>query len=153
MFMNTIKRFILLTVVVSFFSFVKAQTVEVRIINVRTDVGQLYVGVFDSQESFKKEDGFYRQKILKSEIEDGNYSITIQLSPGTYGVSVLDDVNMDGKMNYNLIGIPTEGYGFGGFKHRGLKKPTFDDFSFTIEKGQYIQFDVELRYFELNFKK
>ena len=153
--MYTIKRFILLITVLSLslFPFVKAQTVEVRIINVRTDVGQIYVGVFDSQEAFKKEDGFYRQKIIKSEIEDGNYSITIKLSPGTYGISVLDDVNMDGKMNYNLIGIPTEGFGFGGFKHRGLKKPVFDDFKFTIEKGQHIQFDVELRYFELNFKK
>ncbi|HPM11209.1 MAG TPA: DUF2141 domain-containing protein [Paludibacter sp.] len=153
--MYTIKRFILLITVLSLslFPFVKAQTVEVRIINVRTDVGQIYVGVFDSQEAFKKEDGFYRQKIIKSEIEDGNYSITIKLSPGTYGISVLDDVNMDGKMNYNLIGIPTEGYGFSGFKHRGLKRPVFDDFSFTIEEGQHIQFDVELRYFELNFKK
>jgi len=65
--MYTIKRFILLITVLSLslFPFVKAQTVEVRIINVRTDVGQIYVGVFDSQEAFKKEDGFYRQKNYK----------------------------------------------------------------------------------------
>ena len=148
-----IKRFITAIFISAFLSFVKAQTVELRIVNVRTDVGQICVGVFDSQEAFKDEQDCFRRITLKSEFEDGDYSMTIQLSPGTYGISVLDDVNMDGKMNYNLIGIPTEGYGFGGFKHRGLKKPVFDDFKFTIEQGQHIQFDVELRYFELNLKK
>ena len=133
--MYTIKRFIIAVFSLGFLSFVKAQTVELRIVNVRTDVGQIYVGVFESQEAFKKEQVCFKQLILKSQIEDGNYSMTIQLPPGTYGISVLDDVNMDGKMNYNLIGIPTEGFGFGGYKHRGLKKPVFDDFSFTIEEG------------------
>jgi len=153
MLMNTIKCFFLLTAVLSFFSFVKAQTVELRILNVRSNTGQLCVGVFDSQESFKKEQPCFEKICHKNQFEEEHYSMKIQLPAGVYGISVLDDENMDGKMNYSLIGVPTEGFGFGGYKHKGLKKPVFDNFSFSLEEGQHIQFDVELRYFELNFKK
>lgn len=31
---------------------------------------------------------------------------------GVYAVAVLDDRNMDGKMDYDMAGIPTKGYGF-----------------------------------------
>jgi uncharacterized protein (DUF2141 family) len=46
----------------------------------------------------------------------------------------LDDENSTGKMEYNMFGIPREGFGFSNYYHKGLLKPHFDAFSFSVKK-------------------
>jgi uncharacterized protein (DUF2141 family) len=44
---------------------------------------------------------------------------------GTYAVTVLDDTNMNGKMDFNFIGFPTKGYGFSNDAKATLSPPSF----------------------------
>jgi uncharacterized protein (DUF2141 family) len=124
-----------------------AQTLEVTVSNIRTNNGQLCVALFDSEEGFKKEQPCWEKSYPKSQIEQGEVVLTICVPPGIYGLSVLDDENMDGKMNYNRIGIPQEGFGFSDYQHKGLRRPALKNFTFSIEKNQVLKIDVVLKYF------
>lgn len=125
-----------------------AQTIHLEITGIKNTTGQICVAFFDSNEAFKKErpcfEVFYNKhtRMTNGRIED-----ILKLKPGIYGVSVLDDEDSSGRMRYNLIGIPLEGYGFGNFEFRGLKKPAFDRFSFELNAGECKTIRVKMQYF------
>src|ERR1700674_817586 len=50
---------------------------------------------------------------------------------GTYAITVLHDSNMNGKMDFNLIGLPTKGYGFSNGAKATLSPPPFSAASFS----------------------
>ncbi len=124
-----------------------AQTLEVIISNIRTNKGQLCVAIFDNEDGFKKEQPCWEKSYSKSSIEQGKIVLTICIPTGTYGLSVLDDEDGDRKMNYNLIGVPQEGFGFSGYRHKGIRKPPFNNFIFRVEENQTEKIVVEMKYF------
>ncbi|MGA2409887.1 MAG: DUF2141 domain-containing protein [Candidatus Binataceae bacterium] len=56
---------------------------------------------------------------------------------GTYAATVLDDSNMNGKMDFNVIGLPKKGYGFSNDAKATLSPPSFSAASFKYS-GQGI---------------
>lgn len=48
------------------------------------------------------------------------------LAPGRYAVQVLHDANDNGRMDANLVGMPTEGYGFSN-NPQLMRKARFDE--------------------------
>jgi uncharacterized protein (DUF2141 family) len=110
--------------------------------------GQICVAIFDSQPGFKSEkpywEGFYKKN---DRVKNGNLYLEISLKPDIYGISVLDDENEDGKMRFNLLGFPLEGFGFGNYEPRGIRRPHFNDFSFELKKSQILDISVIMKYF------
>lgn len=123
-----------------------AQTLEVCIKNIRNTKGQLCVAIFKGDEDFKTEVPFWEMKYCKSEIHDKTIRIVISILPGEYGLSVLDDENSDGAMNFNFIRFPLEGFGFSNYKHQGIRKPRFKQFSFNATINQKMLINVEMAY-------
>ena len=123
-----------------------AQTLEVCIKNIRNTKGQLCVAIFKSEEDFRAEVPFWGMKYCKSEIKDKTGRVLIPVLPGEYGLSVLDDENSDGAMKYNFIGFPLEGFGFSNYKHKGIRKPRFKQFSFDATINQKMLISVEMVY-------
>lgn len=125
-----------------------AQTIHLEITGIKNATGQICVAFFESKDAFKKEipsiEVFYNKqtRMTSSRIDD-----IVMLKPGIYGISVLDDEDSNGRMRYNLIGIPLEGYGFGNFEFRGLKKPAFDRFAFELKAGESKTIRVRMQYF------
>ncbi len=72
--------------------------------------------------------------------------VKFSLDPGIYGLSLLDDENSNGKMEYNFFGIPKEGFGFSDYYHTGITKPKFDAFKFSIDKDQTKRITIRIRY-------
>lgn len=118
---------------------------SIEISGIRNDKGVLQVGVFMSQESFREEKPEYEFTQLKRGVENGRIVLRTELPEGKYGISVLDDENDDGRMNYNILGIPREGFGFSDYTHRGMKKPRFDNFSFDL-RPEKNTVKVKMRY-------
>ena len=118
--------------------------VEVVIEGVRSKKGKLVIAIFKDQESFEKRKPIKKVVLNKSEIE-GN-EIAFNISPGTYGISVLDDENDNNLMDYNFFGMPKEGFGFSNYYHKGLSEPHFDSFQFEILDGMIKKFYIRLRY-------
>jgi uncharacterized protein (DUF2141 family) len=55
-----------------------------------------------------------------------------RLSQGVYAVYVFHDENMDGRLNANFFGIPTEGYGMSNNPRKRAGKPGFDETDFHV---------------------
>jgi len=54
------------------------------------------------------------------------------LAPGRYAITGFHDENNNGKMDYNFIGIPKEGFVFSNDAKPGLSAPSFDACAITI---------------------
>jgi len=122
-----------------------AQEVEVTITGLKNNTGQIVIGVFKDEATFQKENAFLSKSFRKEEITEGKMKVTLSLEPGVWGLSLLDDENMSGLMEYNFIGIPREGFGFSDYYHSGLTKPKFDAFRFTLEKEKK-KITIKVRY-------
>lgn len=109
--------------------------------------GQIAIGIFKNDYNFQNElpdDGFLFEK---SDAQDGKMTVQFYLPPGeTYGIAFLDDESGDRVMNYNFFGLPKEGFGLGGYYHRGLMKPSFDDFKFYLPENEVLEMNSPVRY-------
>jgi uncharacterized protein (DUF2141 family) len=134
---------VLLSLSIYFFG----QTLDIQIKNIRVGKGQICVAVFANEAGFKAEKTVWETKCPKSKVVNGELRLKIRIQPGKYGLSVLDDENENGKMEYRLFGIPSEGFGFSNYYQKGIRKPAFDDFSFIVEKDEVRIITVFMKYF------
>jgi len=124
----------------------EAQNIEVTVTGIRSDKGQIAVGVFRDNESFEAEKEYMGLKFPKEEVHNGTLTFNFSLTPGVYGLSVLDDEDSDLKMKYGMLGIPREGFGFSDYYHTGVTSPKFDSFKFTVEENTVKKISVRMRY-------
>lgn len=126
---------------------VNCQTIHLTLINIKKGPGQLCIAVFDSEFGFRKEQPIWEYFIPKAREHEDSLDIKISLPVGRYGISVLDDANGDGQMNYRFPGIPAEGFGFSNYYHRGLKRPKWEQFMFETRSDQNAKVLIEMQYF------
>jgi uncharacterized protein (DUF2141 family) len=119
--------------------------VKVVFSHIRNNKGSLRLGIFKTQEEFESEQPFKRISIPKTELNNNSLTALINLPDGTYGISVLDDENNNAKMDYNMVRMPKEGFGFSNYYHTGFSKPKLNQFVFTVIKGS-IQIHCKMRY-------
>jgi uncharacterized protein (DUF2141 family) len=124
----------------------KSQNVEVTVTGIRNTNGQLVIGIFKDNESFQAEKSFLEKRFVKTGILNGEMKVQFNLEAGIYGISLLDDENSNGKMEYNFLGIPKEGFGFSDYYHTGLTKPKFDAFRFKLDQAQTLKINIRIRY-------
>ena len=145
--MKSILKYLFYVFVFTFTGNICAQEVYLQIQNIKTTTGVLCIGVFDGEENFKNEKTHKMVKHEKTKMINNEMLVKLKLEPGNYGISVLDDKNNDGKMNWKYLTIPREGFGFAGYYHTGLKKPHYNNFNFNIESEEKKCMIVKLRYF------
>jgi uncharacterized protein (DUF2141 family) len=54
------------------------------------------------------------------------------LEPGAYAISTFHDANGNGALDKNLLGLPTEKYGFSRDAARPMGPPRFEDAAITV---------------------
>ena len=145
--MSQKKLLILSILIASVLQIASAQILDVRIQNISNTKGQLCIAIFTDEAGFRVEKTYWETKCPKALVVNGSFELKIPLIPGNYGLSVLDDNNWNGKMEYNLFGIPREGFGFSNYYQKGIFRPSFGDFSFTLEKNETKQILVKMKYF------
>jgi len=125
---------------------INAQDIEVIVKGIRNTKGHIGIGIFKDNETFQKEEPYMEKRFLKTGISNGEMTVRFSLEPGTYGLALLDDENSNGKMEYNFLRIPKEGFGFSDYYLTGLKKPKFDSFKFTVGRNQKHTIKIKIRY-------
>ncbi|MFO0671952.1 MAG: DUF2141 domain-containing protein [Polyangiaceae bacterium] len=68
------------------------------------------------------------------------------VAPGVYAISVMHDENGNQKLDKNLFGVPTEGYGVSNNHTHALSSPTWDESKFVVEPGKNVGLGISLRY-------
>jgi len=109
-----------------------AADLTVYIPNVKQSEGQLMVAVFDSAETFNKE----RLTGIQKKAVSGEMVFTFNdLAVGDYAIMLFHDVNGNGDLDYNLLGIPKEPWG-GSLQGKAIfGAPSWKDVRFDMPKG------------------
>lgn len=66
------------------------------------------------------------------------------LKPGDYAVAVFHDVNGNRRTDTNLIGIPTEDYGFSNNARPTMRAPRFEEAAVEVKDGAPVRISVRL---------
>lgn len=83
--------------------------------------GQVLVALYNSEKNWNAKSGAVRE--IRLPVAATSASVKLEgLAPGHYGAMIFQDLNEDGKMNFNLVGMPLEPYGFSN-NSRGLFGP------------------------------
>lgn len=106
-----------------------AADLTIRIDDVRSADGTVQVAVYDSAGTFlKKAAGAAGEKAVK-----GSTSVTVRdLAAGDYAYAIFHDANGNGKMDANMMGIPTEDFAFSNNALGKMGPPRFDEARFTL---------------------
>ncbi len=91
--------------------------------------GSLRVGIFASEKDYLK------KPMVGKVVKVTGESVKVEFSglkPGTYALSVVHDVNDNGKLDTNILGVPTEGLGFSNNISWTFKPPSFEKSSFQL---------------------
>ena len=120
--------------------------ISVTIKDIKTPNGQILMGIYKDDVSFDKEIAYKKVQAFKTKISNGTLVVEVKLEPGKYGISLMDDENFNGKMDYNFIGIPKEGFGFSNYYHTGLTKPKLKSFAFEVIENKNTKVEVKMKY-------
>lgn len=107
---------------------VHAADITVTVDNVQDGEGQVLIGLFDTAATFPQQ--VARGQAVAAATRDATGRVRVVISgvpPGTYAVSAVHDRNGNGKLDRNLLGIPTEPYGFSGRAAGRFGPPAFAD--------------------------
>ncbi len=144
--LNRIRTTVLLLSLIAVAQNVRGQNVEVLFTGLESPRGQILLRVFVDDKTFQDDKPSKIIKIKKKDVVNGSMTEKISLEPGTYGFGLVDDVNTNGTMDFNMVGMPKEGFGFSNYYLSGLKKPKFDQFKFTVNNNQQVKVVVKMRY-------
>lgn len=98
------------------------------------------MGLFNSDETYMKE----RYRSAKAEVIDNKAVITItNIEKGTYAYSLFHDVNDNGKMDKNFLGIPKEPYGFSNDLKGRMGPPAFEKAKFDLTGDLTLQISIK----------
>lgn len=123
-----------------------AEDVVVTVTGLKNNKGNIRVHIFTGAEQFEEKDAYKKLNFSKAKMQNGKLTLRISLPAGEYGISLLDDENKNNEMDYNLIRMPKEGFGFSDYYHSSLSKPSYDSFKFQLKKDSTKNVTVKLRY-------
>jgi uncharacterized protein (DUF2141 family) len=119
--------------------------IELIISNIKNKTGIIRIGLYNSDKGYpdKPEVSF---SLAKDTILSGKLTLSIHVKePGSFAISILDDENQNGRMDYRLGIIPKEGFGFSNNPRVSMKAPSFDETRFWY-KGERIVVPVRMVY-------
>ena len=97
--------------------------------NIVANAGPVIVGVYGTDNKFPNPDD--QLKVYKFKVKRSELVATIRnLKFGIYAIAIYQDVNRNGKIDKDFIGIPTEPYAFSNNYHPTIKAPDFNDCKF-----------------------
>lgn len=120
--------------------------IHVEIPNIKNSTGNIACGIFQSPEGFPDKFLGLARVIIIKKIQKKNAQCDFSEIPtGTYAIAVIHDENMNGELDTNWFGNPTEGYGFSNTTIDEFGAPAFSAASFLYD-GQILDLTINLDY-------
>lgn len=119
---------------------------DVKFVGLKNAQGKICMNLFSGPSGFPRGDG---SNLVGKKCTTAGNGATVKftnLKPGGYAISALHDMNNDGKMNQNILGMPKEGFGFSNNPAVRLKAPSFGETKFPVSGGS-TAVQIQMRYF------
>ena len=115
------------------FSGVKTHKLSIHISGISKIKGSLFIAVFRATDDFPVFGKQFKGIIKEVEGKSQNYNFD-NLPEGEYALAIYQDVNRNKILDKNLLGIPTEIYGFSNNARRTFSAPSFQEAKFKLNK-------------------
>lgn len=114
-------------------------TLKIKVGNIEKIQGRIHVGVYKDAAAFPKKKLAFTGKEVQV-TRAGTMEIELEgLAPGRYALAVFHDLNGNGKLDANLLGIPTEPYAFSNGATAKWSSPGFEEAAFHLpEEGKTV---------------
>lgn len=139
------KNFLLIGFILLLSNLSFGQNIDFTISGIRSKNGTIRLAFYTSAKNFEDEKPFMVKTVQKTNLKNGTLTVSYSgITPGLYGVALLDDENSNREMDYGLV-LPKEGFGFSDYYHSGMSRPTFDQFDFHL-KNETKNIKIKIRY-------
>ncbi|NQZ77951.1 MAG: DUF2141 domain-containing protein [Ekhidna sp.] len=113
----------------------------IKVVGLKDTTGKsIKAGIYSVDNRFP-EQGSHFMEVSKSGDEE-SIVLNFDLPRGEYAVAIFHDLDGDGMLNTNWIGIPREPYGFSKNFHPKMSAPSFDDCSFKLTSDKTIEISL-----------
>ena len=124
-----------------------AQAADLTVVvnNIQSGAGNVMLGLFYSAASFPKAVAKGTQAPASARDAAGRVTLVLRdLAPGQYAFSAYHDLNGNGQLDNNLMGLPTEPYGFSNNARGSFGPPSFQAASITLPaQGLTLELQVQ----------
>tara|TARA_R110000850_G_scaffold277086_1_gene422508 strand:+ start:255907 stop:256335 length:429 start_codon:yes stop_codon:yes gene_type:complete len=110
----------------------QSQQLEVRVTGIEPDKGVIRVCLFDKEEHFFNKAGECKVKPAPTDGHTISVRFENDFNKVKYAIAVYQDINNNGKLDRNWMGIPTEPYGFSNNPSTFFGPPSFHKAAFEI---------------------
>jgi uncharacterized protein (DUF2141 family) len=144
---QTLAASLLLAICAGWLGVVPAQAADLTVVvsNVTSNASNVVVGLFDSAATFPKTVTHGVMAAAAGRDASGRVTLVLRdLAPGTYAVSAYHDLDANGQLNNNLMGLPVEPYGFANNARGNFGPPSFQAASVAIP-AQGAAIDINLK--------
>jgi uncharacterized protein (DUF2141 family) len=114
-----------------------AADLTVTVNELRSTKGHLLVSVVDSEEGWNNQSkpvAAEKLSVAEKSTDGKSLQVKFTLPAGNYAVQVLHDENENGKMDFNTLGIPTEGHGASN-NPVVMRRPHFSETVFELKEA------------------
>ena len=115
------------------FSGVKTHKLSIHISGISKIKGSLFIAVFRATDDFPVFGKQFKGIVKEVEGKSQNYNFD-NLPEGEYALAIYQDENRNKILDKNLLGIPTEIYGFSNNARRNFSAPSFQEAKFKLNK-------------------
>ena len=117
------------------FFWLNTPSMNIQINNIQSASGQVLIALYQQEDGFMSLDkAVFKQAYPIT--KKGAISIDLpELIEGNYAISCFHDLNNNGVLDKNMLGIPTEPYGFSQGVRPKFRAPTWDEAKFKYKKG------------------
>ena len=137
------KLSIIIVFILTFFHFAFAQpevekktgSITIQVTGLENDDGEVLISVSNSRKNYESDNSAFVG--AKAKIENGQAEYTFkEMSFGVYAIKLFHDENLDGELDSNFLGIPTENYAFSNNASGTFGPADYDDAKFIFEQTE-----------------
>lgn len=111
----------------------KTHQLTIEIKNIPSTKGNLFIGLYQPKNDFPVFGKQYIGKVVPVTGKTMTYTFK-DLPQGDYAFAIYHDENKNSKLDKNMLGVPTEYYGFSNNARRTFSAPSFQESSFDLNK-------------------
>ena len=112
----------------------QSSDITLNVNNIKKVKGNISIALFDNGDEFPGHTNCYFG--INIPITSNELTYVFKNVPnGTYAIALYHDIDKNGELNANWIGIPKEPYGFSNYAVGKMGPPKFEDASFKVSSN------------------
>lgn len=112
----------------------EVHNLTLKVTNIQKVVGDISIALFDNGDEFPGHANCYIGINLPVSSNELTY-VFKDIPSGTYAIALYHDIDKNGELNANWIGIPREPYGFSNDAMGTMGPPKFEDAGFVVKSN------------------